>query len=218
MSTAIAKVRWNSCWKIVPKQIPASKLLNSICKSTEIDTIVKLEAMTGLKFNYNAEEILSVGPKNKKYNAKSAVVEAITSFLNPLGGRFTDGSYGVIHIFKTLETAICETKTSFEAFLNGIQVDKFKIEMDAYALDIKGSFHDIRGQAENLPYLYLEDDNEYSSAFAKSLWKSGSEGIIFDSFVNRSECIALFNSARIANVRMEKELSFNWNGKKFSNP
>ena len=218
MSTAIAKIRWNSCWRIVPNQISASKLLNSISSPSDIDAVIKLEAMTGLKFIDNVEAINSASSNKKKNSAEFAIVDAITSFLNPLGGRFTDGSYGVIHIFKTLETAISETKTNFESFLNGIQIEKFNMKMDAYALDIKGSFHDIRGQAEKLPYIYLEDDNEYSSAFAKNLWKSGSEGIIFDSFANRTECIAVFNSASIASVRMEKELSFTWNGKKFSRP
>ena len=217
MSMSIAKIHWKTCWYLVPKQIPAPKLLGSICNPADIDAVVKLDAMTGLDFIDKAVKTGASGIENKKKkHAKPIIVDAIFNFLNPVGARFTDGSYGAMQIYQDIETAVAETKTNLESFYNEIQINKFTMKMEGYAMDIKGSFHDIRGQEQQLPYLYLDDDNEYSSAYAKNLWRSGVEGIVFDSFANQSECVALFDPARISNFRLEKQFNFTWNGRKFT--
>ena len=216
MSTSIAKLRWNPCWRIIPKQSPALQIFKSICKSVEIEKVTKLEAMTGLKFIDKSEDIDVASEESDKSRAEFEMIDAITGFLSPIGGRFTDGSFGVFQVYKTLETAIDETKTSLEEFVNSIGSNKFKLRMNAYVMELKGNFHDIRGQKKKLPYLYLNDDNEYSSAFAKNLWNSGSDGIVYDSFTANSQCVSVFNPARLSKIKLEKEISFAWDGKKFS--
>ena len=216
MSTSIAKLRWNRCWRVVPKQTPAVQIFKSICKPVEIESVAKLETMTGLKFIDKSVDFNIASAENCKSKTEFEMIDAITGFLSPNGGRFTDGSFGVFQVFKTLETAIDESITCLEEFMNSIGSNKFKLRMHVYVMELNGNFHDIRGQKKKLPYLYLNDDNEYSSAFAKNLWNSGSDGIVYDNFSANSQCATVFNPARLSKIKLEKEISFAWNGKKFS--
>ena len=142
----------------------------------------------------------------------SAIMAAFTH-LNPVGDRFTDGSYGVFYAGRTLATAIAETRYHRTQFLEATDEPAQELDMRVYAIDLDASLHDIRGQREALPALYQPSSYAASQETARTLRDAGSDGIVYESVRDPGgECAAVFRARLLSNCRQERHLCYVWDG------
>ena len=78
--------------------------------------------------------------------------------LNPLGSRFSDGTYAVFYAANSLDTAIAETRYHRERFLNATAQRKMEPDTRVYRVDLDGLLHDLRGQTARQPLVYHNDN------------------------------------------------------------
>ena len=109
------------------------------------------------------------------FGAGSGPIMAAFTHLNPLGSRFSDGSYGVFYAALDRETAIDETKYHHAKFLSATNEEPLRLPMRVYAVSIDAELHDLRALTDAT--LYDPDDYAHSQAFGKRLRAHGANGV-----------------------------------------
>ena len=139
---------------------------------------------------------------------------AAFTHLNPLGSRFSDGSFGVFYASKLVETAVAETCHHRAKFMAWTSEPAQELDMRVYAVDIDTQLHDIRGLIDVSPALYAPDSYSASQALAVSLRERGAGGLVYSSVRQPGgECAAVFRPRLLANCRQERHLCYVWDGK-----
>ena len=80
---------------------------------------------------------------------------AAFTHLNPEGSRFSNGSFGVIYVSASIQTAIRETVFHRERFLGRTKEPPLQVQMRRYVTAVRRRLFDVRG---GFPGLHDPDD------------------------------------------------------------
>ena len=211
-------VEWKPCWRIIPSRFPTIHLFEDVADPKDLEAVFELEAMTNDRLRDQIGQLSLIPPKDRISGPGTGYIMAAFTHLNPLGSRFSDGSWGVYYAAFDLATAIAETSYHRSLFLRATKEEAMELDMRVLIADLKGSLHDIRGQQKQMPRIYDPDDYGTSQKFAKKLRVSGSDGIVHDSVRKPSgECVAVFRPPLLSNCRQEQHLCYVWDGSEISN-
>jgi hypothetical protein len=121
----------------------------------------------------------------------------------------------VFYAAQERETAVDETVYHRERFFRRTALRPLDTDMRVYAVDVAGDFHDLRDAG--LPDVYAPDRYDASRALAAGLRSGGSNGIVYRS-VRRPQgrCIAVFRPKRLSRCRIDRHLTYHWNGTRIS--
>ncbi len=179
--------------------------------------MIELEGMTNDRIRDEVGRIELIPPADRISGPGTSSIMAAFTHPNPVGSRFSDGSYGVFYCANTLDAAIAETCHQRERFMLATRETKMGLDMRVYLTDLDGALHDIRGMQESTPELYDPDDYSAAQTLARRLRLEGSWGIVYDSVRYHSgECAAVFRPPMLSNCRQERHLCYVWDGVKIS--
>ena len=169
MDIPTSEVRWTPCYRIIPSRFPPISLFEAVADPADLEAVYAIEAMTNDRLRDEAGELSLVPPEDRVSGPGTSAIMAAFTHLNPVGDRFTDGSYGVFYAGRTLATAIAETRHHRTQFLKATDEPAQELDMRVYAVDLDASLHDIRGQREALPALYHPSSYAVSQETARTL-------------------------------------------------
>lgn len=214
MTPRVVRVEWKPSWRIIPGEFPPTQPLGWMPDSK--DREVLLELLT-LRFPEEAGDGSPVAPEDRISGPGGDVMMEPFTRLDLEGTRFSDGSYGVLHVANDLSTAIAETKFHSENFMRTGSRPPTELIMQVYLVDLDGDLHDLRGRKADFPLVYDNDDYAAAQRFAKTLHNEGSNGIAYGS-VRRDggECAAVFSPRLLSNARRERFLRYVWNGERIT--
>ncbi|RIV84842.1 RES domain-containing protein [Aurantiacibacter xanthus] len=217
MDIPVAAVRWHPCYRIVPSRFPPIALFEAVADPADLDAVFQIEAMTNDRLREEAGDLALVPIEDRVSGPGTSPIMAAFTHLNPLGDRFTDGSYGVFYASLALETAIAETAWHRTRFLMATEEPAQELDMRVYAVDLTADIHDIRAMRESHPDLYDPANYAMSQALARDLRGAGSDGILYGSVRDESgECVAVFRPRLLSNCRQERHLCYVWDGRVIS--
>jgi RES domain-containing protein len=199
----LADLSWKPAYRIIPSRYPPLQLFERVALAEDLEMVMAVESMTNDRLN------------TKRYPHASSIVSAAFTHVNPEGGRFSDGSFGVFYAARTIKTAIAETIYHRSAFLRATHEPALTLDMRVYLMDIQGHFHDVRQKKEIDGPQEIYDPQNYkaSKKLAKKLYDQGSSGIVYDSVrLKDGNCVAVFKPALINNCRQERHLAYVWDG------
>lgn len=205
------------CYRIIPSRFPPISLFEAVADPADLEAVYQIEAMTNDRLRESAGDLQLVPPEDRISGPGTSIIMAAFTHLNPIGSRFTDGSFGAFYAGRTLATAIAETRFHRIRFLEATNEPAQELDMRAYAVDLDATLHDIRGLRGSRPDLY--DPHDYSEAqrTARSLREAGSEGIVYQSVRDQDgECVAIFRPRLLSKARPERHLCYVWDGKSIS--
>ncbi|MEF2231164.1 MAG: RES family NAD+ phosphorylase [Pseudodesulfovibrio sp.] len=142
------------------------------------------------------------------------VVNASFCHASPEGSRFNGPDRGAWYAGLDLDTAIAEIL--FHKSIEYAEIDYDDVDRVFYAdflANFDCEFHDVRNAPE---FVWCLNPDSYakSQLLARQLLEEGSNGIIYPSVRHKEgECVACFKPALVGNVRRDKELMFQWNGR-----
>jgi hypothetical protein len=169
--------------------------------------------MTNDRLREEAGDLALVAPEDHVSGPGTSPIMAAFTHLNPVGDRFTDGSYGVFYASLTIETAIAETVHHRIRFLAATDEPAQELDMRVYAVDLKADLHDIRGMRESHPGYYHPTSYAMSQELARKLREADSDGIVYGSVRDENgECAAVFRPRFLSNCRQERHLCYVWDG------
>ena len=145
------------------------------------------------------------------------MIMAAFTHLNPMGSRFSDGSWGVYYAADTLETAVAEVSYHRALFLARTAEEAIDIDLRWIQADLMDKLHDLRGQGADWAAIYDPKHCGASQDLGRALRAGSSPGIAYDS-VRRLEgqCAAVFKPRSLSNARPVGHISLHWNGRVIS--
>ncbi|MDQ2818680.1 MAG: RES family NAD+ phosphorylase [Candidatus Eremiobacteraeota bacterium] len=210
-------MRWHPCWRAVPSRYPPVDLFERVADPADLEAVYEIEALTNDRLRDQVGDLSLVPPADRVSGPHSSVIMAAFTHLNPLGSRFSDGSYGVFYAAAARKTAVAETRHHQELFMRRTNEAPMELDMRVYCAWLDGVLCDIRGRQAQMAAVYARDDYAASQAFAKPIRQAGTDGIVYDSVrLAGGQCAAVFRPPVIAHCRVDRHLCYVWDGSAIS--
>lgn len=201
----------------MPSRFPPIALFEAVADPADLEAVFLIEAMTNDRLREEAGDLALVPAEDRVSGPGTSPIMAAFTHLNPLGDRFTEGSYGVFYASLALETAIAETAWHRTRFLTATDEPAQELDTRVYAVDLTADMHDIRALRDSHPGLYDPANYAMSQSLARDLRAAGSDGILYGSVRDeRGECVAVFRPRLLSNCRQERHLCYVWDGRAIS--
>ncbi|HET8656759.1 MAG TPA: RES family NAD+ phosphorylase [Longimicrobiaceae bacterium] len=209
----VSRVLWPSCYRIIPSRFPPVQLFERVADPVDLEAVLAIEALTNDRVRDEVGLLRLVAPEDRVTGAGAGYVMAAFTHVSPMGGRFTDGTYGAYYTARDLHTAIDETVHHRERFLRATAEGPMELDMRVLRARLSAELHDVRGMRDSLPEIYHPDDYSASQALARRLRAAGSRGVAYDS-VRRAggECAAVFRPRAISRCQQTQRLAYVWDG------
>ncbi|WP_233543083.1 RES family NAD+ phosphorylase [Sphingomonas edaphi] len=204
-------------YRIVPSRFPPVSLFDRITEPQDLEAVLAVEAITNERLRQESGDVSLVPVDDRVVGPGSTPIMAAFTHLNPIGGRFTDSTYGAFYASLSIGTAIAETKHHREEFLSATEAGRpIDVDMRVYMARATGDLHDVRDGAP--PIIYHPEDYSASQVLGRRLRSQGSDGIIFNSVRDAGgTCVAVFRPRLISNCRQERHLAYQWDGERIAN-
>lgn len=217
MIPPVTRIAWKPSWRIVSSRFRPIQLFERVTAPNDLEAILELDALTNPRVRDEVGNIQLVPPEDRVGGPGASIIMAAFTHLNPAGSRFSDGTFGVFHAAKSLDTAVAETRYHRERFMRATEQSSMELDMRVYLADLGGELHDLRGLRATQPLIY--DTNNYAAGqrLGRTLLQTGSNGIAYDSVRwNGGEYAAVFRPPLLSNARQERHLCYVWDGRKIS--
>lgn len=213
----VSHVHWPSCFRLIPSRFPPVQLFERVADPADLDAVFAIEALTNERIRNEVGTLRLVPPEDRVTGAGAGYVMAAFTHVSPIGGRFTDGTYGAYYAAKDLQTAIDETVYHRERFLRATAEDPVEIDMRVLRARLEADLHDLREMEGDAPEIYDPDDYTDSQALGRRLRAMRSWGVVYDS-VRRAggECAAVFRPRALSRCQQTQHLAYVWDGSRIS--
>jgi hypothetical protein len=219
---ATSPLAWLPAYRVVPTRFPAVNLFDRVASPDDFDALYALEAMTNDRLRTEVGELDLVPRDERRFGPGWGPIMAAFTHLNPLGSRFSDGTYGVFYCAASRATAIAETRYHSALFLAATQEPPLRQQMRLYTVLAEGDVTDLRGGARNAsntgasfdaPAVFSPIDYTAGQALGRAVRSAGAPGIVYPSVRDASgECLAAFRTTLLRDCHHAAYLEYNWNG------
>jgi RES domain len=214
---AVNALAWLPCHRLIASRFPTVGLYDQVAAPEDLDVVFAIEALTNPRVRQELGQLSLVPPGDRVAGAGATLIMAAFTHLNPLGSRFSDGSWGVYYAAESLDTAVAEVSHHRGVFLARTAEDAIDIDLRWIQADLMDRLHDLRGQSAAMPNAYDPDRYGASQDLARALRSQGSQGIVYDS-VRRAQgqCVAVFKPKSLTNARSVGHIGLRWDGRTIS--
>lgn len=209
----LATLDWSPAYRVIPTRFPAVNLFDRVASREDFDALYALEAMTNDRLRTEIGELDLVPPNERCFGAGSGPIMAAFTHLNPLGSRFSDGSYGVFYCAKASRTAIAETRFHATKFLAATCEPPMRQQMRLYTVTARGEVIDLRSDETLDPAVLSPIDYGAAQALGRAARKAGAPGIVYPSVRDAGgQCLAALKTTILRECVHAAYLEYNWNG------
>ncbi|CAB3757326.1 RES family NAD+ phosphorylase [Paraburkholderia solisilvae] len=233
---------WLPAYRVVPTRFPAVNLFDRVASPDDFDALYALEAMTNDRLRTEVGELDLVPRDERRFGPGWGPIMAAFTHLNPLGSRFSDGTYGVFYCAASRATAIAETRYHATLFLAATQEPPLRQQMRLYTVLAEGDVVDLRGGTPGAgaasagrdtardaggkhapdapgaparfdPAVLSPSDYSAGQALGRAARAAGAPGIVYPSVRDAGgECLAAFRTRLLRDCHHAAYLEYNWNG------
>lgn len=216
----ISKLNWLPCHRLIASRFPTVGLYDEIAEPQDLDVVFAIESLTNPRIRQELGQLSLVPPDDRVTGPGATLIMAAFTHLNPLGSRFSDGSWGVYYAAESLETAVAEVSYHRGVFLARTREEAIDLDLRWIQADLQAPLHDLRGQRAALPGVYDPDRYGASQDLGRRLRAEGSTGIAYDSVRRDSpvqgQCVAVFKPKALRRARPTGHIGLHWNGQAIS--
>jgi len=196
--------------RLIPSRFPPVGLFDRVADPKDLDAIFALEAMTNDRVRDETGNLRLVAESERIAGPGTTPIMAAFTHLNPLGSRFSDGSYGVYYCANTLDTALAEVRHHQQRFLRATMEGPMRIEMRLYLADLDAKLADVR----KIPALHDPDDYAPSQRAGLDAHAAGRDGILYRSVRHEGGlCAAVFRPKVLSACRQAGHYAFHYDGR-----
>ncbi len=208
---------WPVCHRLIASSFPTLTLLDHIADAKDLDAALAIESLTNPRLREELGELSLVPPEDRVSGPGASLIMAAFTHLNPLGSRFSDGSYGVYYAGESLDTAVAEVSHHRARFLARTDEPEIDIDLRWVQATMGAKLHDLRGARATRPEVYDPDHYGHSQALGRSMREQGSAGLIYRS-VRRDggQCVAIFRPKVLSRAVAKGHIALHWTGSRIS--
>lgn len=201
-------------YRLVNSKFPPIDLFDDVADAEEFAALHALQALTNPRLQNEVGNLALLPPEQIPFGIRGcSYAVAPFTHVNPQGSRFSDGSFGVLYLADTLETAIAEVKHHQQAYWQNVPA----LHYERFVFrGLKGVFDEGGlGDALALPIdhaIYAPDDYSVSQPFGDDVRRS-MDGLRYHSVRKlNAHCWALMTPRSVADVIQTTHLEMIWNG------
>jgi hypothetical protein len=206
-------------YRLIPSKFPPKSLFDDVASHDEFEILFAIQALTNPRIRNEMGSINRVPADERPYGIKGCNY-ALGPFvhLNPVGSRFSPGTFGVYYAAKNIQTAIAETRYHQQVYFSGIEGLKYdRLQMRALKTQFNASLSDISGDKFSNSDWYSPNDYSAAQILGTTLKASSSQGIVYTSVRHPSYlCFALFTPKVISDVIQTAHYDYIWDGTKIT--
>ncbi len=208
-----APLDWSPAYRVIPTRFPAVNLFDRVAAPEDFDALYALEAMTNDRLRTEIGELDLVPREERRFGTGYGPIMAAFTHLNPLGSRFSDGSYGVFYCAHSRATAIAETRYHTGKFLAATAEAPMRQQMRLYTVIAAGEVVDVRNDASLDQQVLSPVDYLAGQALGRAVRAAGAPGIVYPSVRDAGgECLAALKTTLLRDCHHAAYLEYNWNG------
>ena len=213
----LSSVAWLPCHRLIASRFPTVGVYDKVADAADLDVVFAIEALTNPRVRQELGQLSLVPPADRVAGPGATLIMAAFTHLNPLGSRFSDGSWGVYYAADSLDTAVAEVSHHRGQFLARTAEAAIDIDLRWLHADLMDKLHDLRGQGASMPGVYDPDRYGESQDLGRALRSQGSPGIVYDS-VRRplGQCAAVFKPKTLSNAKTVGHIGLHWDGRAIS--
>jgi len=209
----VASLAWRPCHRLIASRFPTVGLFDDVAAPEDLDVVFAVEALTNPRIRQEVGELSLVAPADRVVGAGASLVMAAFTHLNPMGSRFSNGSYGVYYAAQSVETAVAEVSHHRAEFLRRTGESEIDIDLRWIQADVQTKAHDLRGLQAAHPEIYSAVHYGTSQALGQALRDQGSAAVAYDSVRHPGgQCVAVFKPRALSNARAAGHLALHWDG------
>jgi hypothetical protein len=211
----VSRVEWKGAVRIIRSAFPPIDLFEDIADPADWPLLISAEQKTNPRIMATIGN-LDLVPVERRVGGAGAtyLMAPFTQVSTDRPSRFTDGSYGVLHVADRFETALFETIHHHARFMGRTrEAPGWTSQFREIVMSVNADLHDMRSAAGE-PVPALDPDNYVASqALARALRGSGSDGIAYPSVRHPGgECVALFYPDCASNTLQGRHVDYHWDG------
>jgi hypothetical protein len=201
----------------VPTRHPTVFLFDRVADAADFDALYALEALSNERIRDEIGQVERVPREERVFGPGSGPIMAAFTHVNPLGSRFSDGSYGVFYAARERATAVAETRHHHARFLSATGEGPMHLPMRLYAVAIDARLHDLRPEGAADPAVHDPGSYAASRALGARLRAQGSAGVAYRSVRHAGgQCVGLFRPPGASGCHARAVLLYAWNGREFT--
>lgn len=202
-------------FRLVNSKFPPIALFDDVADADEFEVLYQIQELTNPRLK-NEVGRLELIPRREIPFGIPGCSYAIAPFthVNPAGSRFSDGSFGVLYLADSMETALAEVRHHQSLYWSNVpslNYERFVFRGLACSF-VEGAMKDATPIAMTDP-VYDPDDYTHSRGLGKSVKEAGCPGLRYNSVrMPGSYCWALMTPKPVLSVIQAAHYEMIWNG------
>ena len=201
-------------YRLVNSKFPPIDLFDDVADAEEFEILYQLQALANPRL-HNETGRLELIPRSEIPFGIPGCSYATAPFthVNPAGSRFSDGSYGVLYLADSMETALAEVRHHQEQYwsnVEGLNFERFVFRGVSCQFNEAGLL-----DATSVPMsepIYDADDYTHSRQFGRLVRQGGFPGLRYHSVRNPGQhCWALLTPKRVLSIIQTAHYEMIWN-------
>lgn len=202
-------------YRLANSKFPPIALFDDVADADEFETLYQIQALTNPRLKNEVGRLELIPRKDIPFGISGcSYATAPFTHINPEGSRFSDGSFGVLYLAATLETALAEVHHHQEAYwskIQGLNYERFVFR------GLSCAFADhLMKDATSLPMsdpIYEPDDYTPARALGRALKEAGCPGLRYNSVrLHGNHCWALMTPKPVSSIIQTAHYEMVWNG------
>jgi RES domain-containing protein len=214
-SIPVSTVHWSEAVRIIRSLYPPIDLFEDIADPADWPLLIAAEQKTNPRLMESIGNLDLVPPARRVSGPGSSYLMApFTHASYDRPSRFSDGSFGVLYVADTFETALFETIHHHQRFMAATrEAPGWTSQFREIVLDVAADLRDLREEGGDRAALCDPEDYAVAQAFGMMLRTSGAEGILYPSARKPGgECVALFYPDRASHAVQARHFDYHWDG------
>ncbi|KPA88529.1 RES family NAD+ phosphorylase [Pseudomonas fuscovaginae] len=201
-------------YRLVNSKFPPIALFDDVANADEFDILYQVQALTNPRLQNEVGTINLIPLSEIPFGITGcSYATAPFTHVNPDGSRFGDGSFGMLYLADTMDTAIAEVRHHQEAYwskVQGLNYERFVFRGLTCQFDEVGVL-----DATVLPMthpIYAPDDYSASRALGRDVKKAKASGLRYRSVRSPGNtCWALTTPRHVASIIQSSHYEMIWN-------
>ncbi|MNI16716.1 RES domain protein [compost metagenome] len=202
-------------YRLVNSKFPPVALFDDVADADAFEVLYQIQALTNPRLENEVGRLELIRRSEIPFGIPGcSYATAPFTHVNPSGSRFSDGSFGVLYLADTVETALAEVKHHQSLYWS--KVPRLNYERFVFR-GLSCSFRqtamkDATTVALSDP-IYDPDDYSVARRLGKMVRKAGCPGLRYHSVRNvGSQCWALMTPSPVLSVIQAAHYEMVWNG------
>jgi len=202
-------------YRLVNSKFPPVALFDDVADADEFEVLYQIQELTNPRLKNEVGRLELIRRSEIPFGIPGcSYATAPFTHVNPAGSRFSDGSFGVLYLADTLETALAEVKHHQSLYWSNVpslNYERFVFRGLSCSF-VEAGMKDATALSMTDP-VYDPDDYTHSRRLGKSVKEAGCPGLRYHSVrMHGSDCWALMTPKPVLSVIQAAHYEMVWNG------